>query len=78
MLCPDGQREREISSRWGEHNGDAERASPASPGPHLNAAERVMEILSGVVGGLGLFIVGMWFLTENLKKLAGRRLRLSA
>ena len=37
-----------------------------------------MEILSGVVGGLGLFIVGMWFLTENLKKLAGRRLRLSA
>ena len=37
-----------------------------------------MDILAGVVGGLGLFIVGMWFLTENLKKLASRRLRLSA
>ena len=34
-----------------------------------------MEILAGVVGGLGLFIVGMWLLTENLKKLASRRLR---
>ena len=66
------------ASRRGEHSGHAERASPASPGPHLNAAERVMDILAGVVGGLGLFIVGMWFLTENLKKLASRRLRLSA
>lgn len=28
-----------------------------------------------MVGGLGLFIVGMWFLTENLKTLASRRLR---
>ena len=37
-----------------------------------------MDILAGVVGGLGLFVVGMWFLTENLKKLASRRLRLSA
>ena len=37
-----------------------------------------MELLAGVVGGLGLFIVGMWFLTENLKKLASRRLRQSA
>ncbi len=37
-----------------------------------------MAILAGVVGGLGLFVVGMWFLTENLKKLASRRLRLSA
>ena len=26
-----------------------------------------MDILAGVVGGLGLFIVGMWFLTENLR-----------
>ena len=34
-----------------------------------------MELLAGVVGGLGLFIVGMWLLTENLKKLASRRLR---
>ena len=37
-----------------------------------------MELLAGVVGGLGLFLVGMWFLTENLKKLASRRLRQSA
>ena len=36
------------------------------------------ELLAGVVGGLGLFIVGMWFLTENLKTLASRRLRQSA
>ena len=38
----------------------------------------MMEMVGGVVGGLGLFIVGMWFLTENLKKLASRRLRQSA
>lgn len=37
-----------------------------------------MELLAGVVGGLGLFIVGMWLLTENLKKLASRRLRQTA
>ena len=37
-----------------------------------------MELLAGVVGGVGLFLVGMWFLTENLKKLASRRLRQSA
>ena len=33
------------------------------------------ELLGGVAGGLGLFFVGMWLLTENLKKLASRRLR---
>ena len=33
------------------------------------------ELLAGIAGGLGLFIVGMWFLTENLKALASRRLR---
>ena len=31
-----------------------------------------------MVGGLGLFIVGMWLLTENLKTLASRRLRRAA
>ena len=36
------------------------------------------EIVAGMVGGLGLFVVGMWFLTENLKKLASRRLRRTA
>ena len=36
------------------------------------------ELLGGVVGGLGLFMVGMWLLTENLKKLASRRLRQTA
>ena len=33
------------------------------------------ELFAGVAGGLGLFIVGMWLLTENLKALASRRLR---
>lgn len=36
------------------------------------------ELFAGVVGGLGLFFVGMWFLTENLKALASRRLRRAA
>ena len=35
----------------------------------------VNELLAGLVGGLGLFIAGMWLLTENLKRLASRRLR---
>ena len=33
------------------------------------------ELVAGVVGGLGLFVAGMWLLTENLKALASRRLR---
>ena len=33
------------------------------------------DVFAGIVGGLGLFALGMWFLTENLKKLASRRLR---
>ena len=36
----------------------------------------MIEILGGVVGALGLFFAGMWFLTENLKTLANRRLRM--
>ena len=36
------------------------------------------ELFAGVAGGLGLFIVGMWLLTENLKALATRRLRRTA
>ncbi len=35
----------------------------------------MMALLAGMVGGLGLFVLGMWFLTENLKSLASRRLR---
>ena len=38
----------------------------------------MIEIIGGMVGGLGLFFVGMWFLTENLKALASRRLRMIA
>ena len=34
-----------------------------------------MTAVGWVVGGLGLFIFGMWLLTENLKTLAGRGLR---
>ena len=36
------------------------------------------ELFAGIAGGLGLFIVGMWLLTENLKALATRRLRRTA
>ena len=36
------------------------------------------ELFAGVAGGLGLFVVGMWLLTENLKALATRRLRRTA
>ncbi|MDE0046111.1 MAG: Na/Pi symporter [bacterium] len=36
------------------------------------------ELFAGIAGGVGLLIAGMWFLTENLKTLAGRRLRWSA
>ena len=35
-------------------------------------------LFAGITGGLGLFIVGMWLLTENLKALASRRLRRTA
>ena len=37
--------------------------------------ETMNELFAGVAGGLGLFIVGMWLLTENLKALVSRRLR---
>ena len=36
------------------------------------------EALAGSIGGLGLFMVGMWILTDNLKALASRRLRRTA
>ena len=36
------------------------------------------ELFAGVAGGLGLFIVGMWLLTENLKAVTTRRLRRNA
>ena len=35
----------------------------------------MIDLVGGMIGGLGLFIVGMWLLTENLKALASRRLR---
>ncbi len=38
----------------------------------------MLDLLGGMVGGVGLFFVGMWLLTENLKALATRRLRLIA
>ena len=37
-----------------------------------------MTEIASLVGGLGLFAVGMWFLTENLKQAASRRLRRTA
>ena len=38
----------------------------------------MIELFGGIVGGLGLFMVGMWLLTENLRTLASRRLRRTA
>ena len=38
----------------------------------------MIDLLGGMAGGLGLFMVGMWLLTENLKALASRRLRRTA
>ena len=35
----------------------------------------MIDLLGGMIGALGLFFVGMWLLTENLKTLASRRLR---
>ena len=35
----------------------------------------MIELVASIVGGLGLFAVGMWLLTENLKQAASRRLR---
>ena len=36
------------------------------------------DLLAGLAGGLGLFIAGMWLLTENLKTMANYRLRQTA
>ena len=33
------------------------------------------DLLAGLAGGLGLFVAGMWLLTENLKTMANYRLR---
>ena len=38
----------------------------------------MIELFGGIFGGLGIFAVGMWLLTENLKQLASRRLRRTA
>ena len=38
----------------------------------------MIEMLGGMAGGLGLFLMGMRFLTENMKALASRRLRMIA
>lgn len=38
----------------------------------------MLDLFGGMLGGVGLFFVGMWLLTENLKALASRRLRLIA
>ena len=38
----------------------------------------MIEIVAGMAGGLGLFFVGMWLLTDNLRALASRRLRMIA
>ncbi len=35
----------------------------------------MIEALGGMLGGLGLFFVGMWLLSESLKRMATCRLR---
>ena len=46
--------------------------------PERDIDTDINELFAGIAGGLGLFIVGMWLLTENLKALATRRLRRTA
>ena len=46
--------------------------------PGTGIARSMSELIAGIVGGFGLFIVGMWLLTENLKALTTRRLRRNA
>ena len=46
--------------------------------PGTGIARSMVELFAGVVGGFGLFMVGMWLLTENLKALTTRRLRRNA
>ena len=36
------------------------------------------EVIGNIAGGLGLFVAGMWLLTQNLKSCASRRLRRQA
>ncbi len=38
----------------------------------------MVEVLGGILGGVGLLFVGMWLLSENLKTLVGPRLRILA
>ena len=50
----------------------------ATPGPGAGAqGAEAVEAVAGAIGGLGLFIVGMRLLTENLETLANRRVRLA-
>ena len=53
-----------------------------SRAPHRTRTDRrsglMIEIIAGIAGGIGLFFVGMWLLTENLRGLASRRLRMIA
>ena len=56
----------------------AEASCGPPPDASWPAIDTVMnELFAGIAGGLGLFIAGMWLLTENLKTLASRRLRRS-
>ena len=51
-------------------------AALALDGPPQHAL--MNDIFPGIVGGFGLFILGMWLLTENLRSLVSRRLRRAA
>ena len=38
----------------------------------------MLEVLGGILGGVGLLFFGMWLLSENLKTVVGPRLRILA
>ena len=38
----------------------------------------MIEVLGGILGGVGLLFFGMWLLSENLKTVVGPRLRMLA
>ena len=61
--------------------GEPVDVGPRCVAPHSRQSDigaPVNELFAGVAGGLGLFIVGMWLLTESLKTLASGRLRRAA
>ena len=66
-----------MASRWAARRWVPDRHSKRE-NRQRDIHARMNELFAGIAGGLGLFIVGMWLLTENLKAFATRRLRRTA